>query len=57
MADWYNDEIINKIRFFDENTKQWWTPLTGGANVPALNALLASCVVPASRWCPSVEAG
>ena len=40
LADWYNEEIISKIRFFDENTRQWWTPLTGGANVPALNLLL-----------------
>ena len=27
--------------FFDENTKQWWFPLTGGSNIPALNDLLS----------------
>ena len=36
----YNTDIQTHIKFFDENTQQWWTPLTGGANVPALNELL-----------------
>jgi membrane-bound transcription factor site-1 protease len=40
-ADWYNTDVMTALRFFDENTKQWWTPVTGGANVPALNELLA----------------
>lgn len=39
-ADWYNVDVMRHIKFFDENTKQWWTPVTGGANVPALNDLL-----------------
>jgi membrane-bound transcription factor site-1 protease len=26
----------------DENTRQWWVPVTGGANVPALNELLST---------------
>jgi len=30
-----------QIKFFDENTKQWWMPVTGGSNIPALNDLLA----------------
>lgn len=29
------------MKFFDDNTRSWWTPVTGGANVPALNELLA----------------
>lgn len=41
FADWYNVTVMKKIKFYDENTKQWWTPATGGANVPALNDLLA----------------
>lgn len=40
FADWYNVETMKKIKFFDENTKQWWIPVTGGSNVPALNDLL-----------------
>lgn len=32
---------MKKIKFYDENTRQWWMPDTGGANVPALNRLLA----------------
>ena len=42
FADWYNVEVMKKIKFFDENTRQWWMPDTGGANVPALNHLLAA---------------
>ncbi|XP_050538541.1 membrane-bound transcription factor site-1 protease isoform X2 [Daktulosphaira vitifoliae] len=41
FADWYNVSVMKKIKFFDENTKQWWMPVTGGANIPALNDLLA----------------
>ena len=41
FADWYNMEVMRKIKFYDENTRQWWMPDTGGANVPALNDLLA----------------
>ncbi|XP_070135836.1 membrane-bound transcription factor site-1 protease [Drosophila bipectinata] len=40
FADWYNTTVMKKIKFFDENTRQWWTPDTGGANIPALNDLL-----------------
>jgi membrane-bound transcription factor site-1 protease len=29
FADWYNVEVMKKIKFFDENTKQLWTPATG----------------------------
>jgi len=32
---------ILQIKFYDENTRQWWVPVTGGSNVPALNELLA----------------
>ncbi|RAL53760.1 hypothetical protein DM860_004231 [Cuscuta australis] len=41
FADWYNVDTMVKMRFFDDNTRSWWTPITGGANVPALNDLLA----------------
>ncbi|XP_066916313.1 membrane-bound transcription factor site-1 protease-like [Clytia hemisphaerica] len=41
LADWYNKEVMKKIQFFDENTRKWWVPQTGGANVPALNELLS----------------
>lgn len=42
FADWYNVTIMKKVKFYDENTRRWWMPDTGGANVPALNDLLAS---------------
>ncbi|XP_053658171.1 membrane-bound transcription factor site-1 protease [Anopheles marshallii] len=40
FADWYNTSVMRRIKFYDENTRQWWMPDTGGANVPALNDLL-----------------
>eukprot|EP01122_Echinamoeba_exundans_P013063 TRINITY_DN5639_c0_g1_i1.p1 TRINITY_DN5639_c0_g1~~TRINITY_DN5639_c0_g1_i1.p1 ORF type:complete len:950 (+),score=78.82 TRINITY_DN5639_c0_g1_i1:46-2850(+) len=40
VADWYDTDLIKSLRFFDENTRQWWVPVTGGSNVPALNDLL-----------------
>ncbi|XP_076052888.1 membrane-bound transcription factor site-1 protease [Oratosquilla oratoria] len=42
FADWYNVSVMKKIKFYDENTKQLWMPVTGGSNIPALNYLLAS---------------
>ena len=42
FLDWYNIEVMKKLRFYDENTRQWWMPDTGGANIPALNTLLAT---------------
>lgn len=41
FADWYNVTVMKKVKFFDENTRQWWLPVTGGANIPALNELLS----------------
>ena len=40
FADWYSDNMKRKVEFFDDNTHSLWRPLTGGANVPALNRLL-----------------
>ena len=31
-----------KVNFYDENTRQWWVPITGGANIPALNELMST---------------
>ena len=33
--------MIKAAKFFDENTRKWWSPTTGGANLPALNNLLS----------------
>lgn len=40
FADWYNVTVMRKVKFYDENTRQWWIPDTGGANIPAINDLL-----------------
>ncbi|CAF3593680.1 unnamed protein product [Adineta steineri] len=40
FADWYNVSVMKRVQFYDENTRQWWLPETGGANLPALNNLL-----------------
>lgn len=41
LADWYNVSVMKKVKFYDENTRQWWMPDTGGANIPAINDLLS----------------
>uniref|UniRef100_A0A8C9VRP1 Membrane-bound transcription factor site-1 protease n=1 Tax=Scleropages formosus TaxID=113540 RepID=A0A8C9VRP1_SCLFO len=41
FGDWYNTSVMRKVKFYDENTRQWWMPDTGGANVPALNDLIS----------------
>ena len=41
FADWYNQDLIEDVRFFDDNTRSLWDALTGGANIVALNQLLA----------------
>jgi hypothetical protein len=33
FAEWYNVDIMAKMRFFDDNTRSWWTPITGGTAV------------------------
>jgi membrane-bound transcription factor site-1 protease len=40
LADWYNVDVMKKLRFQDQNTQQQWTPVTGGAHLPALNEFL-----------------
>lgn len=37
----YNTTVMKKVKFYDENTRLWWVPDTGGSNIPALNDLLA----------------
>ena len=31
-----------QVNFYDENTRQWWVPITGGANIPAINELMST---------------
>ena len=40
FGDWYNSTVMAKVKFYDENTRRWWMPETGGSNIPALNRLL-----------------
>lgn len=40
FADWYNTTVMKHMKFYDQNTRQWWIPDTGGSNIPALNDLL-----------------
>jgi hypothetical protein len=41
FPEWYNIDAMNRMRFFDDNTRSWWTPVTGGSNIPAVNDLVA----------------
>lgn len=39
-AEWYNLELMQSIRFEDDNTRSWWNPVMSGGNIPGLNTLL-----------------
>jgi len=41
LAEWYNEDHMSRIRFFDDNTRHYWPCTTGGGNVPSLNRLLS----------------
>jgi len=41
FGEWYDLDTMRQLRFYDDNTRSWWDAATGGANVPALNDLLA----------------
>lgn len=41
VADWFSQPALDQAAFFDDNTRSDWVAATGGANVPALNDLLA----------------
>ncbi|KAK9693480.1 Subtilase family [Popillia japonica] len=32
FADWYNVTVMKKVKFYDENTRQWWMPDTPAAH-------------------------
>ena len=34
FGEWYNTDVQAKMRFFDDNTRSWWTPITGGERRP-----------------------
>ena len=29
FGEWYNIDTMIKMKFFDDNTRSWWTPVTG----------------------------
>ena len=33
LADWYSAEMMRAVEFYDENTRNWWFPETGGTYV------------------------
>ena len=45
FADWYHEESIKKLRFFDDNTRSWWDAATGEALVGSVRAGLRCCMV------------
>ncbi len=39
FAEWYNVASMMQMRFFDDNTRSWWTPVTGGVPPRAQQAI------------------
>ncbi len=29
FGEWFNTDTMVKMKFFDDNTRSWWTPITG----------------------------
>ena len=55
VGDWYNVDTMVKMRFFDDNTRSWWTPITGaGAGLLLLgqqNCMqVMTCLLSDSTW-------
>lgn len=40
--EWHSRAIMRAVRFEDDNTRSWWTPIVGGSNIPSLNQMLAT---------------
>ena len=40
IADWYNQDVMARHEFFNNNTFEYWVPFMAGANIPSLNYLL-----------------
>lgn len=34
FGEWYNVDTMIKMKFFDDNTRSWWTPVTGMHALP-----------------------
>ncbi|OQR87187.1 membrane-bound transcription factor site-1 protease [Achlya hypogyna] len=41
VGGWHNEAAMTALALWDTNTLSHWQPVVGGANVPAINALLA----------------
>ena len=60
FAEWYNVDTMVKMRFFDDNTRSWWTPITGAPSHPALcknrqgGAACTGILVSRHTWGPTL---
>ena len=48
FAEWYNVDTMVKMKFFDDNTRSWWTPVTGGQGKCCRPEC---CRLHIRRWC------
>ena len=44
FGEWYNVDTMIKMKFFDDNTRSWWTPVTGLCTSGAYFRVLLSVV-------------
>lgn len=53
FGEWYNVDNMVKMRFFDDNTRSWWTPVTGEMVTlqPSVFACLWQWFLGGYRWC------
>jgi len=44
FAEWYNVDTMVKMKFFDDNTRSWWTPVTGDQRLLGYGLLMTESV-------------
>ena len=61
FGEWYNVDTMIKMKFFDDNTRSWWTPVTGATAAVALfnsdyhsRTACAGCLIYVTQDLPSI---
>ena len=64
FGEWYNVDTMVRMRFFDDNTRSWWTPATGAPPRAPNPRLRCSSFARLSDWtalhrsvCPAWQTG
>ena len=51
FGEWFNVDTMVKMKFFDDNTRSWWTPVTGQTPVLLADTEASAGTVVVLRQC------